>query len=54
MAAYVRGLNPNGFLYLSGFFSSDAQEIIKEAQELGLNLISQKERGGWCLLVFNK
>jgi len=54
MTTYVRVLNPNGFLYLSGFFSSDAQEIIKVAKALGLNLASQKEREGWCMLVFNK
>tara|TARA_B100001287_G_scaffold225876_1_gene195479 strand:- start:4640 stop:5470 length:831 start_codon:yes stop_codon:yes gene_type:complete len=54
MPNYVKVLNSNGFLYLSGFFGSDAQEIIDFAEGLGLSTFSKKEREGWCMLVLKK
>lgn len=54
MPAYAKGLNPNGLLYLSGFFSSDTQEIIYAAEGLGLKLTSKRERDGWSMIVLKK
>ena len=54
MPNYIQALSPNGFLYLSGFFSSDAQEIIDAAEGLGLSFSSKREREGWCMLVLKK
>jgi ribosomal protein L11 methyltransferase len=54
MPNYAESLNPNGFLYLSGFFSSDAQEIKEAAEGLGLIFSSEKELEGWCMLVLKK
>tara|TARA_B100001059_G_C17832321_1_gene585512 strand:- start:3260 stop:4090 length:831 start_codon:yes stop_codon:yes gene_type:complete len=54
MPAYAKGLNPNGLLYLSGFFSSDAQEIIFAAEGLGLKFTSERERAGWSMIVLKK
>ena len=54
MSDYVKALNSNGFLYLSGFFSSDAQEIKDAAEGLGLSFSSKSEREGWCMLVLKK
>jgi ribosomal protein L11 methyltransferase len=54
MPNYAESLNPNGFLYLSGFFSSDAQEIKEVAEGLGLIFSSEKELEGWCMLVLKK
>ena len=50
MPDYVKALNSDGFLYLSGFFSSDAQEI----QEVASNrptFYSKREREGWWLVL---
>lgn len=54
MPDYANGLNPNGLLYLSGFFSSDAKEITDTAEGLGLKFISKRERDGWSMIVLKK
>ncbi len=54
MPNYIQALSPNGFLYLSGFFSSDAQEIKEIAEGLGLSFFSKREREGWCMMVLKK
>jgi len=54
MPDYVKALNSDGLLYLSGFFSSDAQEIKEVAEALGLTFYSKREREGWCMLVLKK
>ncbi|MEJ6686845.1 MAG: 50S ribosomal protein L11 methyltransferase [Crocinitomicaceae bacterium] len=54
MAQYVKSLNQNGFLYLSGFFNSDAKDIRLAAESLGLTFVGKEERESWCMLVFKK
>ncbi|MFM7729489.1 MAG: 50S ribosomal protein L11 methyltransferase [Flavobacteriales bacterium] len=54
MDKYVSKLNRGGGLWLSGFFSSDVEALNQLAQSLGLNKSSEKQRGEWCLLQYNK
>ena len=39
-------------LILSGFYTSDCQQLIQKAEELGLHLEAQKEDRDWACLVF--
>lgn len=51
---YAKSLNPKGFLYLSGFFNSDASDLKESAQKLGLQFQGKTELENWCMLVFKK
>lgn len=44
----------NGILILSGLLSSDEDEIKKEYEKLGLNMIDKEQMGEWISVVFNK
>ncbi len=52
MSEYVRCLNPGGLLLLSGFYREDVDKIDSKAVELGLELLSQKERNRWVGLKY--
>ena len=52
MSKYVRCLNPGGLLLLSGFYREDVDKIDSKAVELGLELLSQKERNRWVGLKY--
>lgn len=52
MSKYVRCLNPGGLLLLSGFYREDVEKIDSKAVELGLELLSQKERNRWVGLKY--
>ncbi len=47
-------LSRNGILILSGLLSSDEDEIKKEYEKLGLNMIDKEQMGEWISVVFNK
>lgn len=51
---YARYLKPNGEVWLSGFFPTDSPTLIDEAKKVGLTLISQSQRGDWCMLKLQK
>jgi ribosomal protein L11 methyltransferase len=48
---YVRYLSPGGVLVMSGFFSSDIQDLLKVSNFLKLREVSRDEREGWAALV---
>lgn len=50
MPAYAAVLRPGGRLILSGFYMEDADQLIERGAELGLRLISQRERNRWAML----
>jgi ribosomal protein L11 methyltransferase len=54
MSRYSELLNAKGQLWLSGFFTSDVDELRKFAEELGFNYLEQKEREGWAILKLEK
>ncbi len=54
MKTYFKSLNENGFLYLSGFFSSDADELISYSEKGGLHFKSKNTRDEWAILTLQK
>lgn len=47
---YVKTLNNNGHLLLSGFFSSDMEILLKEASKYVLKLFNSNSKNDWTLL----
>jgi ribosomal protein L11 methyltransferase len=54
MSAYYDALNKNGFLYLSGFFETDVDELISFAKRGGFFSRSVNVKDEWAMLVFQK
>ena len=54
MPEYVRLLNLDGILVLSGFHEKDAPEICTKAEKLGLKQIQQKCKNLWVVIVLRK
>ena len=52
--AYSKKLDLQGCIYLSGFYSSDEELIIKKIENLNLNLKEKKRKNKWSLLIFEK
>ncbi len=52
MVDYIKLLKPDGELFLSGFFSSDIDDMLKKAESLGMSVIYQEDREGWATLGF--
>lgn len=52
MPAYVQHLSPNGILFLSGFYSTDNETLIKAATDLCLSESIALSRNGWSCLKF--
>ncbi|MFM2225704.1 MAG: hypothetical protein RJA07_1906 [Bacteroidota bacterium] len=50
---YTTLLNKNGKILLSGFYESDANDFIKLANQLGLQLIHQMVDKNWTMLHFS-
>lgn len=51
---YVSVMNPGAILYMSGFFTDDSEDIIKEAQKYKLVHSKTLEMNKWCVLQFVK
>ena len=54
MNAYYDALNKNGFLYLSGFFETDLNELTSFAQREGFFSRSSNVKEEWAMLVLQK
>jgi ribosomal protein L11 methyltransferase len=54
MVTYAKCLNPNGLLFLSGFYSDDIPIIEAECNKYGLNRVETLERNEWVALKFEK
>ncbi len=51
--SYSLKMNPNAMLILSGFFVTDAKDIIEEATKHNLKLETKMEMDNWCALLLN-
>jgi ribosomal protein L11 methyltransferase len=50
---YVKVLNRNGIVFLSGFYvGEDLEMISRQCNELGLQLATVKEKNRWCAVKF--
>lgn len=54
IALYEAALTPNGLLLLSGFFTTDAPDLIAAATALGLQHQQTFDRENWAVLQFIK
>ncbi len=54
IGAYVKSLNDNGTLLLSGFYTEDIPVILKETKTHNFKLEKQLERNNWVGLKLNK
>ncbi len=50
MASYVACLNPNGELFMSGFYVEDIEVLENKARELGLALQYFKSKNNWAVI----
>jgi len=51
---YFNKLALDGFIYLSGFYFSDEDTILKKIENLNLKLKEKKRKNKWSLLIFQK
>jgi ribosomal protein L11 methyltransferase len=51
---YAKLLNSNATLLLSGFFTTDTEELQKQAESLGLTLIQTYSRNNWAVMKLGK
>ena len=51
---YLKKLALCGVLYLTGFFFSDEEIIVKKIENLNLKLKEKKRKNIWSLLIFEK
>lgn len=54
MEVYSSLVKKGGNLLLSGFYEHDITDIVKKANEFGLDLINQKTKDNWAALVLKK
>ncbi|MEW6467284.1 MAG: 50S ribosomal protein L11 methyltransferase [Bacteroidota bacterium] len=54
ISSYSGMLKKDGELLLSGFFESDADELVRAGRSCGLQLKEKRARNGWALLHFFK
>ena len=54
MSIYSQAINNEGLLFVSGFYSSDIEDIVNTALKYDLNLIDKQEENDWVSLKFKK
>ncbi len=54
MGIYSESLKPNGFLFLSGFFKTDCEELIDLASKNYLKLHKQEIKNDWAVIILQK
>ncbi|TBW30411.1 50S ribosomal protein L11 methyltransferase [Gramella sp. KN1008] len=54
LPVYEKSLNPDGSLFLSGFYSGDLPVIEKACKELGLYFVENFERNDWIAAKFSR
>lgn len=51
MPSFRQKMKDNSILILSGFYTEDAEKLIKKAESLGLRTIKKSDRNNWCMLI---
>ncbi len=51
---YAQKLNEKGILFLSGFFTTDVEELKVAAEQNGFSLACSKNEGEWAMMSLNK
>lgn len=51
---YAAALNPDGSIFMSGYYKDDLPSLVERAAEFGLTLAGIKEKDGWCAAKFIK
>ena len=51
---YAQYLTPDGWLVVSGFYETDAPDIIAKAESIGLTFQRMNTRNQWAMVVFGK
>ena len=54
MECYAKSLKLNGYLLLSGFFTTDVDDLTKVSSRLGMEVVSQIEKNTWAVLKLVK
>jgi ribosomal protein L11 methyltransferase len=54
LATYSEALHPNGELHISGFYVSDVNVLVAEAEKNGLEYVSQNSLNDWTTVKFYK
>jgi ribosomal protein L11 methyltransferase len=54
MSTYIQHLNANGYLLISGFFVTDAEELSDLAIALGLKWVATFNKDNWAMIKFVK
>ena len=54
LALYVEKLNQDGFIFLSGFFVTDIEDLKEVAKDLNLEYKKTRNEDEWAMLVFQK
>lgn len=53
-SAYLNILKPGGSIFLSGFYSEDADDILNYYESLGCIFLDKKILNNWCAMLFRK
>jgi ribosomal protein L11 methyltransferase len=54
MLRYFNCLNPGGYLLLSGFFTTDVEELVAHASNLHFKIDDHSSRNGWAIMQLKK
>lgn len=54
MNRYLHCMNPGGHLLLSGFFTTDVEELKQHAAQCGFHYVETGARNGWAILHLKK
>ena len=54
MGEYAAHLKPTGILVLSGFYVSDAEDLVAAARPYGFTETRREDRESWCALVLTR
>lgn len=52
LETYSKNISKNGILFLSGFFTTDADELVQKAKSFGFVYQEQTQEDNWCCLKF--
>lgn len=54
MGIYVQCLRPEGLLFLSGFYESDVDDLLREGEKHGLKKQEEESEKSWAALVLSR